>query len=75
MLTAYAVTADALVMMVLHEPAAAGRFCDHALMLYDASRIDHGPAADLLTQENLESLYQCRLEPVTGSGAPAFIPR
>lgn len=63
------------VMMVLHEPAAAGRFCDHALMLYDACRINHGPAANLLTQENLESLYQCPLEPVTGSGAPAFIPR
>ena len=61
--------------MVLHEPAAAARFCDRALMLYHAGCIHQGTAADLLTQENLESLYQCRLEPVNGSGVQVFIPR
>jgi hypothetical protein len=28
----------------------------------------------MLTQENLESLYGCRLEAVTGAGIPLFLP-
>ena len=63
------------VMMALHEPTAAARFCDYALLLYHADRIHQGPTTELLTQENLESLYQCRLQSVSGSGIQAFIPR
>ncbi|MBI2962083.1 MAG: ABC transporter ATP-binding protein [Betaproteobacteria bacterium] len=62
-------------LMVLHEPTAAARFCDHALLLYHAGRIPQGPTNELLTQENLESLYQCRIEPVSAPGIQAFIPR
>ncbi len=63
------------VVMTLHEPTMAARFCDHALMLYHPGRINQGPASELLTKEHLESLYQCRLESVSGAGIQAFIPR
>lgn len=69
------VRAGRALLMVLHEPTAAARFCDHALLLYHAQRIPQGPTTELLTQENLESLYQCRIEPVSTPGIQAFIPR
>ena len=65
------VRAGKAVMMVLHDPGIAARFCDFALLLYDAGRISQGTSAQMLTLENLESLYQCRLD----SPGQAFIPR
>lgn len=60
------------VLMVLHETLWAGRYCDHILMLYDEGRIKAGPAAELLTQPNLEELYQCGLREIeTGCFLPA----
>jgi iron complex transport system ATP-binding protein len=60
-----------VVLMALHEPAMAARHCGSAILLYDADRVAQGPADIMLTQENLESLYRCRLE----SAGPAFVPR
>jgi iron complex transport system ATP-binding protein len=58
------------VLMALHEPAMAARHCARAVLLYDSDRIAQGPAKTLLTQQNLESLYRCRLE-AAGSFVPA----
>ena len=61
--------------MALHEPGMAARHCKHALLLYDSARVRHGPIDEMLTQDNLESLYQCRLEPAGGPGSRIFVPR
>ncbi len=50
------------VLMALHQPSLAARYCDHAVLLYDAGRSSAGPCADMLTRSRLEALYRCRLE-------------
>ncbi len=62
------------VLMVLHETLWAGRFCDHALLLYDNGAIVAGAAAELLTGENLERLYQCGLQEVPTADGRCWIP-
>ena len=47
------------VVMVLHDPWWARRFCDHALLMYDNGKTEGGPSSGLLTAENLARLYQC----------------
>lgn len=62
------------VAMALHEPFWAARFCDVALLMYDSGAVRHGAASDVLTQENLEALYRCRLEAFAGPGTPLYFP-
>jgi iron complex transport system ATP-binding protein len=57
------------VVMVLHDPARARRFCDRALLLFDDGSTMHGRCADLIQREVLERLYGCPVEePAAGSG-------
>lgn len=62
------------VLMALHEPLWAARFCDTALLMYDSGACRHGAVHDVLNQDNLETLYHCRLEAVADSGAPLYFP-
>ena len=57
----------------VHIPTA--RLCDRAVLLYDSGRVRQGRIAEMLTQDNLELLYQCRLEPAGGPDAMIFVPR
>src|SRR5690242_8979956 len=50
------------VLAALHEPGHAARHCGFSVLLYDAGRASLGRSSDMLTQANLEALYQCRLE-------------
>ncbi|HET7199016.1 MAG TPA: ABC transporter ATP-binding protein [Burkholderiales bacterium] len=50
------------VLAALHEPGHAARHCGFSVLLYDAGRASPGRSSDMLTQANLEALYQCRLE-------------
>jgi iron complex transport system ATP-binding protein len=59
------------VLTSLHEPGHAARHCGFSVLLYDAGRASLGRSSDMLTQANLEALYQCRLEP---AGARSFLP-
>lgn len=63
-------TAGAALLMSLHEPALALAHCDRAVLLYDPARIEQGPVNDLVTLENLEALYRCRLESSPGFLVP-----
>jgi len=63
------------VVMALHEPAMAARHCQRAVLLYDWGRVRHGRVDEMLTQDNLEALYQCRLEPAAGPESRIFLPR
>ena len=59
------------VLSALHEPGLAARHCGFCVLLYDAGRTSLGRSSDMLTQANLEALYQCRLE---ADGAWSFQP-
>src|SRR5207245_727226 len=59
------------VLAALHEPGHAVRHCGFAVLLYDAGRASLGRSSDMLTQANLEALYQCRLE---AAGTGRFLP-
>ena len=59
------------VLAALHEPGLAALHCGHAVLLYDAGRASLGRSSDMLTQANLEALYQCRLE---AAGTRSFLP-
>jgi iron complex transport system ATP-binding protein len=45
------------VLMVLHDPTLARRYCDHAILLYEAQTPLAGAAERVLTPDNLERLY------------------
>jgi iron complex transport system ATP-binding protein len=59
------------VLAALHEPGHAALHCGFSVLLYDAGRARLGRSSEMLTQANLEALYQCRLEP---AGARSFLP-
>jgi iron complex transport system ATP-binding protein len=59
------------VLAALHEPGHAARYCGYSVLLYDAGRASSGRSSDMLTQANLEALYQCRLE---AAGTRSFLP-
>jgi len=59
------------VLAALHEPGHAARHCGFAVLLYDAGRASLGRSSDMLTQANLEALYQCPLE---AAGTGSFLP-
>lgn len=65
LLQALARSRDKAVLMVLHDPVYARRFCDRALLLFDDGSARAGAAGDLLRREVLERLYGC---PVEGIG-------
>ncbi|HKY02075.1 MAG TPA: ABC transporter ATP-binding protein [Burkholderiales bacterium] len=65
---------DRSVLMSLHEPLWAASYCADALLLYDAGRFRLGSAREVLTIENLEALYGCRLESVISGDRALFIP-
>jgi iron complex transport system ATP-binding protein len=53
----FAASGRAAVVMVLHDPGLARRYCDHALLLYDRGPALSGPRHEVLTQDNLDRLY------------------
>ncbi len=64
----------AAVVMVLHEPALAWRYCSHALLLHGDGRSEVGNCSDMLTAERLSLLYNHPLRTVDVDGQRAFIP-
>lgn len=62
------------VLASLHEPLWAARYGKQALLLYDAGHFVCGPAPEVLSRENLEALYACRLEFVTAGDRTLLIP-
>lgn len=66
--------AGAGVVMVLHDPALAHRYCDRALIVYGDGRTEEGTTDELLTAERLSGLYGYRLRRVDVDGRRCFIP-
>jgi iron complex transport system ATP-binding protein len=63
------------VVMVLHEPALAWRFCDRALLIHGDGSTEIGPVKEMLTADRLSALYQYPMQAVESDGLISFIPR
>jgi len=61
-------------MIALHDVNLAARYCSHILMLFGDGDWQAGPADELLSQENLERLYQCPVESVQTASGKRFLP-
>jgi len=63
------------VIMVLHDPALAYRFCDRVLLVHGDGRTAQGSVDELLTGEQLSQLYQYPIQTIEHDGLRSFIPR
>lgn len=62
------------VIMVVHEPALAWRYCDRALLIYGEGRTKSGPAREMLNAESLSTLYDYPMRAIECDGLISFIP-
>jgi len=62
------------VIMVLHEPGLADRYCERALLVYGDGRCELGSCRELLTAERLGELYGHPLKEVESDSHRWFIP-
>jgi iron complex transport system ATP-binding protein len=60
--------------MVLHDALWPGRYCTHALLMYDGGELVCGTAREVLTRANLERLYATPLAEVSYDGGSCFVP-
>ena len=65
----------AAIVMVLHEPALAARFCDRALLVHGDGRVDVGRVDETLTAERLTALFEYPLARAERGGYAGFIPQ
>lgn len=72
--SASARTQGAGLVMVLHDPALAHRFCDRALLVHGDGRSEIGPVDSILTAEKLSQLYGYGLRQLEDRGHRCFIP-
>ena len=62
------------VVMVLHDPALAHRFCDQALLIDGDGHCELGAVDSVLTAEKLSALYGYRLRQFEQTGQRCFVP-
>jgi iron complex transport system ATP-binding protein len=62
------------VVMVLHDPALAHRFCDQALLIDDDGQCELGTVDAVLTAEKLSALFGYRLRQFEHNGQRCFVP-
>ena len=62
------------VVMVVHDPALAHRFCDRALLVHGDGRTEIGAVDSILTAETLSRLYGYGLRQLEDRGHRCFIP-
>ncbi|WP_306602854.1 ABC transporter ATP-binding protein [Azonexus sp.] len=62
------------IIMVLHDPALAHRFCDRALLVHGDGRCIMGTVDDILTAKTLSELYGYGLRQIDDGGHRCFIP-
>ena len=63
------------VIMVLHDPALAHRYCDLALLVDGDGGCAFGPVEEMLTAERLSVLYDYPLHALECDGHVSFVPR
>jgi iron complex transport system ATP-binding protein len=60
--------------LILHDPNLALRYCDHFLLLYGGGETLQGMAEAVLTQSNLERLYGHPLQALQGPRGTVWLP-
>lgn len=60
-------------MMVLHDPNLAWRYCDHVLLLYPDGEVESGETGQLLTATSLSNLYQYPIQHMEQDNKRIFI--
>lgn len=65
----------AAVVMVLHEPGLAARYCDRVLLLAGDGDFALGGCGEMLTAERLSALYGHPLRALDDRGRPWFVPQ
>lgn len=68
------VAQDKSVVMVLHDPNLAQRYCSHALLLYGNGEWESGTTGSILTTERLSRLYQQPLRTIEDGELTLFFP-
>ncbi|TDX99371.1 ABC transporter ATP-binding protein [Thiohalophilus thiocyanatoxydans] len=66
-------TRNKSVVMVLHDPNLAARYCDHVLLLHEDGNVESGPSEALMTPEKLSVLYGYPILHVASDAQPLFI--
>lgn len=61
-------------MAALHDVNLAARYCSHILMLFGDGQWQAGTVGEMLSQQSLEKLYQCKVESVTTANGIRFLP-
>lgn len=61
------------IVMSLHDPNHVQQFCTHALLLFPNGKIVQGTVHDVITLENLSSLYQCQLQRIEINNRTAWL--
>ncbi|MDR2508086.1 MAG: ABC transporter ATP-binding protein [Candidatus Accumulibacter sp.] len=65
---------NAAIVMVLHEPGMAWRYCDRILMIHGNGKVALGNTIEMLTAEHLSSLYRYPLEILESRGRIGVVP-
>jgi len=66
--------AGGAVVMVLHEPHLALRFCTHALVMFDEGHWQFGPAEDVINAATLTRLHGHHFHEIREGGSRVFLP-
>jgi iron complex transport system ATP-binding protein len=61
-------------LLVMHDPNLALRYCDHFLLLFGQGETLRGTAAEVLTRQNLERLYQHPLHALQSPHGTVWLP-
>lgn len=65
----------AALIMVLHEPALAWRYCDRVLLVHGNGATECGPVREMLTAEKLSALYDYPMQTIEHEGQLCLIPQ
>ena len=62
------------VIMVIHDPNLAVRYCDHVLLLMGQGQTLSGITEETMNSTNLSRLYQCRIKKISSDGHEFYFP-
>jgi ABC-type cobalamin/Fe3+-siderophores transport system ATPase subunit len=65
---------QATMLMATHDINLASRICDHVLLLKEDGAYEVGAAAQVLTENNLSSAYDCEIRRIDSDAGVFFTP-
>jgi iron complex transport system ATP-binding protein len=74
LLTTRTTDSNKALLMILHDPNLAARYCDRMLLLFENGQTLSGASEDILNESNLSRLYHYRIASVPGPHGKIFFP-